>query len=85
MKAIELTATIDEKGQLNLDECLEITQPQRVRVIVLMSDVDNTSTGDIIQSDNLAERIKNRFKDLKDVNIPVIERDEIRSIPNFES
>lgn len=38
MKAIEATATIDEKGRLNLDESLEVTKPQRVRVIVLMSD-----------------------------------------------
>jgi hypothetical protein len=84
MKAIEATATIDEKGRLNLDETLEITKPQRVRVIVLMSDVTNTPTRDVIKSDNLAERIKNRFKDLQDVNISVIKRDEIRSIPNFE-
>lgn len=84
MKAIEVTATIDEKGQLNLDQSLEIRKPQRVRVIVLMSDIDNTTTRDLIKSDNLGERIKNRFKDLQDVNIPVIERDEIRSIPSFE-
>lgn len=49
MKAIEATATIDEKGQLTLDQSLEIRQPQRVRVIVLFSedseiDPDDTPT-----------------------------------------
>ena len=38
MKAIETTATINEKGQLTLDQPLTITQAQSVRVIVLMSD-----------------------------------------------
>jgi len=38
MKAIETTSTINEKGQLTLDQPLTITQPQSVRVIVLMSD-----------------------------------------------
>ena len=38
MKAIETTATINEKGQLTLDQPLTITQPQSVRVIVLMPD-----------------------------------------------
>ncbi|MGI0480751.1 hypothetical protein ACN4EE_08165 [Geminocystis sp. CENA526] len=84
MKAIEVTATIDEKGHLNLDQTLPVTTPQRVRVIVLMSDRDDPTARDIIKSDNLGERIKNRFNGLQDVNIPVIERDEIRSIPNFE-
>lgn len=40
MKAIETTATINEKGELNLDHTLEINIPQRVRVIVLMSEED---------------------------------------------
>lgn len=38
MKAIETTATINEKGELNLDKSLEIKKPQRVRVIVLFND-----------------------------------------------
>jgi hypothetical protein len=40
MKAIETTATINERGQLTLDQTLENTKPQRVRVIVLMSEED---------------------------------------------
>lgn len=40
MKAIETTATINEKGELNLDHTLEINIPQRVRVIVLISEED---------------------------------------------
>ena len=41
MKAIETTATINEKGQLTLDQTLENTKPQRVRVIVLMSEEEH--------------------------------------------
>lgn len=54
MKAIETTATINEKGQLTLDQTLENTKPQRVRVIVLMSeeeenDPDETPTSIVIE------------------------------------
>ncbi|MBE9059901.1 hypothetical protein [cf. Phormidesmis sp. LEGE 11477] len=41
MKAIETTATINQQGQLTLDSALEIAQPQRVRVIILMSEADD--------------------------------------------
>lgn len=40
MKAIETTATINENGELTLDRSLEVTKPQRVRVIVLLSEED---------------------------------------------
>jgi hypothetical protein len=54
MKAIETTATINEKGQLTLDQTLENTKPQRVRVIVLMSEEeennpDETPTSIVIE------------------------------------
>lgn len=54
MKAIETTATINERGQLTLDQTLENTKPQRVRVIVLMSeeeenDPDETPTSIVIE------------------------------------
>jgi hypothetical protein len=42
MKAIETTATINESGQLTLDESLEFIKPQRVRVIVLISEDEET-------------------------------------------
>lgn len=42
MKAIETTATINEIGQLTLDTLLDITKPQRVRVIVLISEDDES-------------------------------------------
>ncbi len=42
MKAIEATATINEKGELSLDQSLNITKPQRVRVIVLISEDNDT-------------------------------------------
>ncbi|PSB14729.1 hypothetical protein C7B65_25945 [Phormidesmis priestleyi ULC007] len=41
MRAIEATATIDESGQLTLDRSLDVTKPQRVRVIVLLSEDDD--------------------------------------------
>ncbi len=40
MKAIETTATINESGQLTLDKSLGVTKPQRVRVIVLLTEED---------------------------------------------
>jgi hypothetical protein len=54
MKAIETSATIDEKGQLTLDQTLENTKPQRVRVIILISeddeiDPDETPTSIVIE------------------------------------
>lgn len=44
MKAIETTATINESGELTLDRSLEVTKPQRVRVIVLMGEEDEADT-----------------------------------------
>lgn len=40
MKAIETTATINENGELILDRSLEVTKPQRVRVLILMMEED---------------------------------------------
>ena len=38
MKAIETTASINEKGELTLDRTLGVTKPQRVGVIILMDE-----------------------------------------------
>lgn len=38
MRAVEVTGTIDEKGQLSLDESIEVETPSRVRVIVLFTE-----------------------------------------------
>lgn len=38
MKAIETTGIINEKGQINLDTPLTMTQHTRVKVIVLVSE-----------------------------------------------
>lgn len=46
MTAIELTGTIDENHQLQLDSVLPITGPRRVRVIILSA---------LIESDELSE------------------------------
>ena len=40
MKAIETTATVNDLGQLTLDEPLEHPHPSRVRVIVLIPEGD---------------------------------------------
>ncbi len=39
MKAIEVTGTLDEKGQLSLDQPIENSAPGKVRVIVLFPEV----------------------------------------------
>jgi len=53
MKAIETTATINENGELTLDKSLEVTKPQRVRIIVLLSeeetDPDETPTEIVLE------------------------------------
>ncbi|NJL82624.1 MAG: hypothetical protein HC890_06070 [Chloroflexaceae bacterium] len=54
MKAIETTAIINEQGQLSLDRPLEIREPCRVRVIVLIPeeseiDPDDTPTEEVLE------------------------------------
>ena len=39
MKAVEVTGTLDEKGQLSLDRPIENCAPSRVKVIVLFPEV----------------------------------------------
>ena len=39
MKAVEVTGTLDDKGQLSLDRPIENCPPSRGRVIVLFSEV----------------------------------------------
>ena len=46
MKAIETTATIDEHGQLSLDSPLEMNVNQRVRVIVLATEEEDSDPDD---------------------------------------
>lgn len=43
MKAIEVTGTINEQHQLQLDEPLPIEGPGRVRIIILISEDDEIS------------------------------------------
>ncbi len=40
MQAIEATGTIDAQGHLSLDQPLQVTNPGRVRVIVLLPEGD---------------------------------------------
>jgi hypothetical protein len=50
MTAIELTGTVDERRQLQLDDLLPIPGPKRVRVIVLYSPVDEWSEMEWLQA-----------------------------------
>ena len=46
MKAVEVTGTIDEKGQLSLDQPIENFASSRVRVIVLFPEVTEETETD---------------------------------------
>ncbi|HAX76294.1 MAG TPA: hypothetical protein DCY88_10745 [Cyanobacteria bacterium UBA11372] len=46
MKAVEVTGTLDEKGQLNLDHPIENFQPSRVRIIVLIPEITESAETD---------------------------------------
>ncbi|MGB3265011.1 MAG: hypothetical protein WBA89_13785 [Microcoleus sp.] len=43
MKAIKVMATIDERGQLHIDEPLKLDRNSRVEVIVLIPEVTETN------------------------------------------
>ncbi|AFY83154.1 MULTISPECIES: type II toxin-antitoxin system RelN family antitoxin [Oscillatoriales] len=53
MKAVEVMGKVDDKGQLLLDEPLDIKSESRVKVILLISDED-----DLDPDDTPAEEIK---------------------------
>jgi hypothetical protein len=55
MQAFEVMGTVDEKGQLVLDHSLEIGQKSRVKVIILVTQ-DNESESD--PDDTPVEEIK---------------------------
>ncbi|NEP76988.1 MAG: hypothetical protein F6K39_01660 [Okeania sp. SIO3B3] len=56
MKAIEVTGTLDEKGQLFLDRPIENLTPVKVRVIVLFPEVTEEDEPD--PDDTPVEEIK---------------------------
>jgi hypothetical protein len=56
MKAVEVTGTLDEKGQLLLDHPIENVPPSRVRIIVLFPEI--TEEEDIDPDDTPIEEIK---------------------------
>ena len=45
MKAIEVMGTVNEQGQLSLDQPLSVERNSRVRVIVLLSDEEVSEEG----------------------------------------
>ena len=50
MTAIELTGTVNERHQLQLDDPLPISGPKRVRVIVLYSSADEWDESEWLQA-----------------------------------
>ena len=50
LTAIELTGTVDEQQQLQLDDVLPLSGPQRVRVIVLYSPADTGEESEWLKS-----------------------------------
>ena len=51
MKAIEITGSVDDKGQLSLDQPLTLAKYSRVRVIVLVSE-DDDENNEITESES---------------------------------
>lgn len=49
MKAIEVKGTVDELGQLSLDEPLTLAKHSRVRVIVLITE-ENEEDDELVES-----------------------------------
>jgi hypothetical protein len=57
MKAIELTGTVDNRGNLSLDEPVLISANSRVRVIILCSE-ESSETTEIDPDDTPIEEVK---------------------------
>ncbi len=60
MKALEVTGTIDEKGQLILDRPLTLDNPGPVRIIVLFQ--EPTDEGEDDPDDTRVEEVKASLK-----------------------
>lgn len=71
MKAVEVTATIDEQGQLALDWPLKLTHSRRVRVIVLLSEEDEPDPDDLPESVVLEGRRQGLQEAISDQTVPL--------------
>ena len=49
MKALEVTGTVNEQGQLSIDEPLAVKQTSRVRVIILFTEDSNEQNEDELE------------------------------------
>jgi hypothetical protein len=65
MQAVEIMGTIDEKGQLLLDEPLEINKPSRVKVILLIPD-DNELDSDDSNLETIQASLKRALKEAQE-------------------
>ncbi|MEM9949795.1 MAG: hypothetical protein AAF810_27495 [Cyanobacteria bacterium P01_D01_bin.36] len=71
MKAIETTATINGQGQLHLDSPLEMSENQRVRVIVLVAE-ENESVSNEIPKQEILDDFRQSISDaLSGKTLPV--------------
>ncbi len=50
MKAIEVRGTVNEQGQLSLDQPLTVNKHTRVRVIVLLSENEEVQDEELLES-----------------------------------
>lgn len=50
MKAIEVRGTVNEQGQLSLDQPLTVDKHTRVRVIVLLSENEEVQDEELLES-----------------------------------
>jgi hypothetical protein len=67
MKAIEVTGTVDEQGQLHLDEPLTILGPRRIRAILLFpegADIDEREWLQAAVSNPAFHFLKDRAEDI---------------------
>jgi hypothetical protein len=65
MRAVEIMGTVDEKGQLLLDEPLEINKLSRVKVILLISE-ENDSESDDWSVEEIKASLKRALREVKE-------------------
>lgn len=64
MKAFEVMATVDNQKQLTLDDSLDIDTPSRVKVILLVSE-ENESISDDTPNEEIKASLKRALQEAK--------------------
>lgn len=65
MKAIELTGTVDDRGNLSLDEPVLVTANSRVRVIILCSEESLEVDPDDTPNDEVKASLRRSLQEAK--------------------